>query len=268
MKSKMKDLSSDIRLINLTEKDLDKPVYRIFSMKRLVEMLINKELVMPKVNSWDDIYENFFLKSNFSIDGDEIIGLKEDSDLYYGQCWCFVEDSDAMWRIYSHDKQSVRIKTTLRKLFGTVNSVQNCGRIMDSGFGIMMDTFVGAVDYKSKEDLDDWKKNQIIEASNLMPNILDSLFIKRDNFKHESEVRVIYCAEESDSKIKADSTFPLVCFKINPFDLIEEIAFDPRADNSFFSDNKNYLINDLSFPENKITKSKLYELEQFTFVVT
>ena len=86
MKPNDKELSSDLRLINLTEKDLDKPVYRIFSMKRLEEMLINKELVMPKVNSWDDVFENFFLKSNFSIDEDEIIELKEDSDLIFGQC--------------------------------------------------------------------------------------------------------------------------------------------------------------------------------------
>ena len=173
-----------------------------------------------------------------------------------------------MWRIYSHDKLSVRIKTTLRRLFETVTSLQNCGISKDSGIGIMKDTFVGAVDYKSKEELNDWAKTQIIKRNNLMPNIIDSLFIKRDNFKHESEVRIIYCAEdESDSKIRPNSHPQLVSFAISPFELIDEIAFDPRAEDSFYSAYKEHLIKELLFPGSKITKSNLYELDPFTFIV-
>jgi len=268
MENKDKALSVDLRLINITEKDLDKPIYRIFSIKRLIEMLNEKELVMPKVNSWDDVYENFSLKCNFTCEGDEVIGLKEDSDYYYGQCWSFIEDSDAMWRIYSSDKQSIRIKTTIRKLFDSVTSIENCGIIHTEGIGIIKDTFLGAVLYKSKEQLDKWMKTQIIRRENFMPNIIDSLFIKRDNFQHESEVRIIYYAEEEDSKLKPNSNPPLVSFKIKPFDLIDEIAFDPRADESYYNTFKEYLKNKLKVPENKITKSKLYDFTPYDFIVT
>lgn len=268
MKPKDIELSLDLRMINITENDLDKSIYRIFSMKRLIEMFADRKLYLPKVNSWEDVYENFFLKSNFTNEGYDIIGLKKDSELYFGQCWCFIEDSDAMWRIYSHEKQSIRLKTTMRKLFATVASMENCGIIMDSGLGPILDTFIGVVNYKSKEELDVWKKEQIIKMEEFESKNIESLFIKRDNFKHESEVRVIYCAEESDSKIKPDSIVPLVGFKINPHEFIEEIAFDPRADDSYFKAFKEYLINELKIPGNKITKSKLYDFESFTFIVT
>jgi hypothetical protein len=258
-------LSTDPRLINIDELDLDKEIFRIISLNRLVEMLREKELVLPKVNLWEDVYENFFLKSNLLIDGDEIIGLKEDSDQYFGQCWGFIEDSDAMWRIYSCDKLSIRIKTTIRKLINALNPLH----IMGSNIGILENPWIGAVEYKSKEELNVWMKKQIIKRDNLMPNIKDSLFIKRDSFQHESEVRVVYYAEdESDSKIKPDSNSQLVSFQISPLDLIDEIAFDPRADDSYYRANKEFLTKELKVPAKKITKSKLYDFDPFTFIVT
>ena len=41
------------------------------------------------------------------------IGFKEN---LYGQCWTKTRESDAMWRIYSPNKNGVRIMTTPRKL--------------------------------------------------------------------------------------------------------------------------------------------------------
>lgn len=261
-----KELSADLRLINLTETDLEKSIYRIFPIKRLIELFTDKKLYMPQVNSWEDVYENFFLKSNFLIDGKEVVGLKEDSELYFGQCWSLIEDSDAMWRIYSQDKKSVRVKTTIRKLFDAVASIENCGVSLDSGYGIIMDTFIGAVNYKSREELNVWAKNQIIKKENFHPNIIESLFIKRDSFRHESEVRIIYCAEESETKIEHDSPVPLIGFSVNPYEFIKEIAFDPRADDSFIIAYKDIFIKTISFPENRIIKSKLYDLDPLTFI--
>jgi hypothetical protein len=106
MKHIINKLSSDRRLINLSEKDFDRPIYRILPMNRLIEILLNKELAFPKVNLWEVVYENFFLKAY----SNEIAGFKEDIERYFGQCWSFIKDSDALWRIYSNDKQSVRIK--------------------------------------------------------------------------------------------------------------------------------------------------------------
>lgn len=264
MNSNSNKLSTDLRMINLSKEETKKPIYRILSMERLVEIIQKQELVMPKINSWEDKYENFFLKSNLSIEGEEIIGLKEDSELYFGQCWSFIEDSDAMWRIYSIDKQGIRIKTTINKLINALNPIYQDG----SNFCPIENPWIGAVIYKSKKELNEWIKKQEIKKENIMPIIKDSLFIKKDSFQHESEVRIIYYAEEEDSKLKPNSNPPLVSFKIKPFNLIDEIAFDPRADESYFTAFKKYLKNKLKVPENKITKSKLYDFTPYDFIVT
>ena len=103
-------------LIHLTEEDLDKPIYRIFSFKRLEEIFKEKKLTLAKPKKWDDPFENFILNSTGTLpDGREFqIGFR---DNYYGQCWSLTVESDAMWRIYSPEKDGVKVKTTIRKLF-------------------------------------------------------------------------------------------------------------------------------------------------------
>jgi hypothetical protein len=228
-----------------------------------MELYSKKALFMPMVNSWEDVYENFFLKCNFTCDGYEVAGFKEDSKNYFGQCWTLIEDSDAMWRIYSQDKQCVRIKTTIKKLF---NSLIACSFIQHERFvGLINDTFIGKVVYKSNEELNLWMNEQKISRSNSMPNIIESLYIKRDHFQHEAEVRVIYYADEKDNKLVSNVNPPLVSFTIDPSYLIDEIAFDPRGEDSYISYCKSSLMKEFSISENKIKKSKLYDFDPFTF---
>jgi hypothetical protein len=97
-----------------------------------------------------------------------------------------------------------------------------------------------------------------------MPNIIHSLFLKRKEFLHEKEVRVIYWADNVyDSRLKENKK--LVTFHINPNDFIEEISFDPRAENSYINAYKNYLKDEYKYPANQIVKSKLYQFKPFVF---
>lgn len=254
----------DNYLINLYEEDLDKPIYRIFSIKRLIELLTDKKLYMSKVNSWEDVYENFFMKCKFYNHGYDVSGLKEQSESIFGQCWSLTEDSDAMWRIYSLERNSVRIKTTLRKLVNIITYDRTI--VTPDGIGVINDTFLGAVKYKNKDELDNWIKIQVLDSKNLANIIKDSLFIKRDCFQHESEIRVIYLADLNDDQKLVPYSIPtLISFDITPIELIDEIAFDPRVDMSFLNAYKDYIIKMFSFPENKITKSNLYDFKPFTF---
>lgn len=50
-------------LIFLTEEQLDKNIYRIFSFDRLTEMFNERKITLLKPKKWDDPFENFILKS-------------------------------------------------------------------------------------------------------------------------------------------------------------------------------------------------------------
>ncbi|MDD4821705.1 MAG: hypothetical protein PHI48_04005 [Bacteroidales bacterium] len=101
VKINSKSLMLKQMLMNLEESDLDKPIYRIISIERLLEMFKFKELIFPQVKEWDDVYENFFIKSKFRDMNGEVFEIDDDLEEYYGQCWSFTKDSDALWRIVS-----------------------------------------------------------------------------------------------------------------------------------------------------------------------
>ena len=73
-------------LVFLTDAELDKPVYRIFSFQRLEEIFHERKLTLVKPKLLDDSFENFILNSTGRFtDGREFqIGFREN---FYGQCW-------------------------------------------------------------------------------------------------------------------------------------------------------------------------------------
>ena len=89
-------------------------------------------------------------------------------------------------------------------------------------------------------------------------NIIDSLYLKREYFRHEEEIRVIYLADNEDSNF-TDSSKNLIKLSIEPFDFIEEIKFDPRVDKSFYEKYSNLLSEKFKFPQNRIMRSTIYD---------
>lgn len=112
-------------LRNVTTADLDKSIYRIIKLDHLEIMLRDSTIAFAKTSSWEDVYENFFFKEKFYLAGDRV-KMEHFADHIFGQCWSTFRDSDAMWRIYSQDKKSVRIKTTISKLFDAVYLEDAC----------------------------------------------------------------------------------------------------------------------------------------------
>lgn len=142
---------------------------------------------MDRVESWDDPYENYFLKEDFRVKLDNgWHQLKADSEIpvLFGQSWTILQESDALWRIYFHNKDSVRIETTARKLLDTVY-------VDDDS---MASLWLGLVDYS--KDIEDLHKEAIKECEKdtyqLWQEYLPAtLFNKRPAFSHEKEFRVI-----------------------------------------------------------------------------
>lgn len=109
----------DIR--NVSEKEQGKyfyvPIYQILPLKYAKLILTNKELRFNNVfKYWDDPYELFLFKQNILIEGTPLT-IKDFDKRHYGQCWSLNKDTDAMWRIYSPQKDGVRLKTTIRSYF-------------------------------------------------------------------------------------------------------------------------------------------------------
>jgi hypothetical protein len=244
-------------LIFLTELDLDKPVYRIFTFKRLMQLFEECKLTLVKPKLWDDPFENFILNSTgkFS-DGREFkIGFRNN---FYGQCWSLNKESDAMWRIYSPKKNGVKVKTTIRKLFTPIFQAGNINHnIYGSQYSLY--SFIGKIKYSSADELIDMLRDKERMSNKIFDNTgwgqASSFYFKRSAFKHEEEIRIIY---NNQKEISSD----FFEFEINPNDLIDEIVFDPRWDYDYYCKKKK-IIKNLGFTKS-MSQSTLYKIRKFT----
>lgn len=102
----------------------------------------------------------------------------------------------------------------------------------------MASTYIGLVQYFSQDKLNNWLSNVDLSTSQLHKSMAESLFIKRTEFAHEQEVRIIMSYASDDERID-DSA---VLFDINPNDFIEEYLINPRLTPCTVTDIKNRLV--------------------------
>ena len=247
-------------LVFLTDADLDKPVYRIFSFQRLEEIFQERKLTLVKPKLWDDPFENFILNSTGRLpDGREFqMGFR---DNFYGQCWSLIKESDAMWRIYSQEENGVKVKTTIRKLFTPLFQVGGQFQKIN-GVVYNLSSFVGKVKYADTKTLITMLK----DGQRMSGKIFDqsgwgqasTFFFKRVAFRHEKEVRLIYNSQ-------SDNHFDTFKFDINPIEVFDEIVFDPRMKEIEYQEQKDKVI-EWGF-DKRIIQSGLYKLKTFTIAL-
>ncbi|MBX3640413.1 MAG: DUF2971 domain-containing protein [Nitrosomonas sp.] len=198
--------------LNLDSKELDKPVYRIMPVSRLLQCLEEKQLVLVPPRKWDDPFENYLLSAKIKLsDTGEFGDMGRIRDKVYGQCWTQYKETDAMWRIYSSDKSGAKVRTTPRKL---LDALKGC----NPQFGDIT-CFIGKVQYQTQKDLVSTLMKLKLLTSN-GSGIAKSLLYKRVEFRHEKEVRLIY----------TDGEGLIHPVGIDPNKLFDEIVFDPRMD--------------------------------------
>jgi len=247
-------------LIFLTNADLDRPVYRIFSFQRLEEIFQERKLTLVKPKLWDDPFENFILNSTGRLpDGREFqMGFR---DNFYGQCWSLTKESDAMWRIYSPYKNGVKVKTTIRNLFTELFKVGGQHQKMNGVF-YNLSSFVGRVKYEEKKTLISMLNNEQLMSGKILDSSgkgqASTFFFKRVAFRHEKEVRLIYNSQN-------DNQFDTFKFEFNPIEVFDEIVFDPRMSETVYKEQKDKVIR-WGFNKN-IIQSGLYKLETFTIAL-
>ena len=228
----------------LTIESDDKALYRIIPFDSLLQMLNEKSNTLVQIKYWDDVYENFILKEECVMDG-SVFPVKRMSNCFYGQCWTRKESSDAMWRIYSSDRKSVRIKTRIGKLKSIIPQDDIKGSFV-----------FGKVDYfpQSKIENDLMSIGPVTEDQYLSL-VFQSLFVKRNSFSHESEYRLVYF---ENSLINLP---PIKTLSIDPLDFIETVYFDPRANDSYVERCTRVLTEAFKFPKSRIRKSELYSFK-------
>jgi hypothetical protein len=235
------------KLLNLTKREQESFIYRIFSIERLLEVLENKKLTLVQPRKWDDPFENYvFNKLSQTQKSDKGKKFFEEYQYsLYGQCWSFLIESDAMWRIYAPNKNGVKVKvlvSTLEKILPInyfLGKVNYCKKRMLENFYNEMKHFTGS----KKDD---------------MNKFIQSILLKRTAFKHEKEVRLIYFEQLVGFNTENKE------LQIEPDNLFCEIVFDPRLDKYTVKALTEYINNHYNkLKKINIKQSKLYQLPEF-----
>ena len=228
---------------------LDAPVYRFMPLEQLKEMCARKQNCLVRPKFWDDPFENFvFSAVGVEADGRHVdLAYRND---FYGQCWTDADETDAMWRIYSDDKDGVRVRCTPRKL---LTGLYASG---DPKFAEICH-FIGKVTYHPIEKLTALLENPEYARRAIWSGDgakqCETLLLKRTAFMHESEVRLLHQLPRTDAA--ADDLF---FYPLDPVSMFDELVLDPRLEKGA-ADSRKTRLTKLGFTC-QIRQSKLYQL--------
>lgn len=203
-------------------------LWRYMDFKKFVWLLERESLYFPRLDKLDDSFEGYTLKKYYELPIPSIEEFsREEKELLhtvvtsafrehaYVSCWHSSEyESAAMWRLYSRGLDTIAIKTS-------GNSLLSCLDQRDSE-----KLKVGRVQYLDHESG---------FAKSDYP--LFHFFMKRLEFEHENEVRIIYdSGSEVESKNSSSSSanrLEGISVNVNLSTLIEKVVVDPSAEKWF-----------------------------------
>lgn len=231
-------------------------IYRYLPYHYFLQMVERRVNVFAHFSRWEDPYEAFVLRSELTSDSMLKDG-RERNRLYsvfgrlYGQSWTLRgSESDVLWRAYCERGQGVRIKSTVGNLIAGIRRISKDG--VDIDF-----VRVSKIQYCERERLyrrfNGCRRNVGINDV----HFIDTLFIKRTEFKDEEEVRIVLAAgagSPDDDGLCCDSS--LLRVEIDPERFIKDVYVDPCMDNRLFDQIMCRVKNKSDIP---VRKSDLYE---------
>lgn len=236
--------------LNLEKFNKEKIVFRIIPFHRLLEIFEKSEITFIKPKYWDDPFENFFFNQIVDIGVGPLL-FKDFGEPIAGLCFTFNNDSDFSWRVYAPNKDGVQISIRIKDLHDVVYdflSQEKEGQIRCGKVEYLSSTKIK----KGYENPDSLKKRFFIQEI----VALFSLFIKRKEFKHENEFRVLIT--HSDLLERRTKTFSV---PIEPNQLILSIKFDPRISKKDYLKYRKQL-KELGY-NGRIMHSRLYQMPRF-----
>lgn len=181
-------------------------LYRYLGLEALLAFLETRRTVLTNVNNWDDKWEVILSKiPNVDAEGNPDPPLYSFHQELFAQSWSLVEESDAMWRIYSPGRTGLRLQSSVSK-FNLIGGLKRA--------------YLGAVVYfDTVEDL-------LSKAKSRRSSFHEAL-LKRAAFQHEREVRFLTHAQFLDHFERGSTHISL---PLDPSAFIEGITIDPRAE--------------------------------------
>ena len=225
----------------------DLVMYKYIPLKYVLNMLETGKIRFDNIKKWEDVYENFVDKEDIYLLNSKLEILP--SRVYYGQSWTVQEESDAMWRIYSGAKQSVRVMTTyplIHRIFADWNNQHRDNIIRKT---------IDYVNYADEDEINKWLlSNTPMNHWAYLELHDEGLFIKRREFEHEREVRVIM---QFDKKVEEN----FVELDFDPNKVFCEIVIDPRVNEGEFIRQRDSLA-ERGYDGDRIRKSTLYDFQR------
>ncbi|EJM23335.1 DUF2971 domain-containing protein [Pseudomonas sp. GM25] len=240
--------------LNLDDTELKQYIYRTISYDRLIELFSTRKNTLVKPSLWEDTFENFVLKSTLKDEAGRQIKYDIHNRIY-GQCWTLENSSDAMWRIYSSQKDGVRIRTTIDKLLDSL-----CIATIDRK---NCEHCIGKVEYLREAELVKRAKDSFTQHGEItFGKLFNSLLLKRRAFRHENEIRLMFCDWSEGA-----GNIELFKYDIEPHNFITQIMIDPRVPHEAFKIIEHNIRQQTAF-QGEIKRSLLYRLpENLTFEI-
>lgn len=229
-------------------------IFRFTSIDWLLHDIVQRENTLLSPRKWDDPYENA-LAGNIRIkrsDGSFLPYFLRNR--VYGQCWTDIQETDSFWRMYSPDKNGVRLRSTIGKLYRSLER----SRVSHGN-----SCFIGRVQYKSETEIKRLFNDKVWVEKHFRgrgtEGHAETLLIKRNEFRPESEIRLLYLDPHNIDY--GD------CFAYNymPSAVISEITFDPRMSASLYKTYKAILR--YAGYSGEVNKSTLYRSPRITISI-
>jgi hypothetical protein len=197
------------------------PIYRVIPAGSLEEIVSTRAMKLRRLTLWDDPFENVLMRVHLRcLDTGLRLHVGGILDNFFGLCWTTNgRETDAFWRIYAPNGNSVRISSTTSRLWQAL--YQPTDKFAALKYAL------GRVRYVSQAALVAFLTN----PANVADLIFDSsgkrigrwLLLKRLEFKHEREVRFLYRDVEHHLKVCNYKRF-----RIDPNAVITAVTCDPR----------------------------------------
>lgn len=256
--------------INIPDYELDKSIYRIVPFDRFMETLEKRTNTFVRPHLWDDPFENILTFPSL---------VKKTNNHYmehyfvYAQCWSFSGENDLLWRVYSPNSDSVRIKSTPRKLLESLKNSKVINQILNTPNPIYIDEalsideeidgFIGEVKYLPYDKMKTYLAERIYKTS--LHSFFETLLIKRKAFQNEEEFRIGIRHLWGIDYFELELSNDVFKYDVNVNSLIDEVVFDPRVSDYKFKSFKEQ-IQKQGFG-NPISKSSLYDMPKLDEII-
>ena len=223
----------------------DEMLYRIIPIERFIQMYERKRLYLLSPAKWDDPFEKLWFELGCASPAKDMEARRR----VFGLCWTKESMSDALWRIYSPNELSIRIRTTRKLLKAALRKA----KALKEAY-----TLIGDVDYCDGKTL--LKRAKALHESASKTTELASEKIakawlsKRTAFRHEAEVRLISVFSSTGHKDDR------VEVPIDPGTLVQAVRLDPRMPVDVFESLKRHFVNSFGIEADTIQRSTLYTL--------